>query len=634
MSCWSRCGDRTGLLTNACRLALLVMLVIAPANAFAQTSGDEEEFSLLKEGNRPLATVTFASANRFVDETRYIFDAAGSPESFEVVENWLADTLNNLEGFNRDKPFGIMVYLPIAIPPLPEFIAYVPVDSITDAQKLIEKAPVVVRKEAEEGRYEIIGPRQTTPMLIRDGYAYFPLGNSPSPEILDREIPNPEQLVSWQAREFDVSVCLDVESIPPATRTLLTTLLTSGISTQLQQRDGEPEGAYKMRRAEGERSLEALKQLLDEMQKLTFGLDVVQEERAVNIDMVFDVKSGTQLLEDIFASTTKPSYFIPLLDETAPVSLSMSQIMAERDRKAYAEILDGLKMEVIRQIEVNNLGPTPDENGAIGRGLSALQRTLEEGHLDIFAQFYQDADDKLAIIGAMRVLDGEDVSLGLQDALGRLQDINEIEQAGELEVGSGQHHGVTFNRLTFRDTPPEAEQIFGQNIGITVGAGGRSVWFCMGGDSSYDQLTSVMDQLQNAIQAPIERSNPSNFRMIFNVNKLVEMAMSAQSAGRESRAVEAAAQAQEAEEVAETALADAGGRNASSESSEGRGGRNGRRPRVDGGQIFRDTMAEGDDRVEVDFRLTESGGRTRIRLEEGFVKIFGRLISARFGSSQ
>jgi len=141
-------------------------------------------------------------------------------------------------------------------------------------------------------------------------------------------------------------------------------------------------------------------------------------------------------------------------------------------------------------------------------------------------------------------------------------------------------------------------------------------------------------QLQNAIQAPIERSNPSNFRMIFNVNKLVEMAMSAQSAGRESRASEAAAQALEAEEVAETALADAGGRNASSESSEGRGGRNGRRPRVDGGQIFRDTMAEGDDRVEVDFRLTESGGRTRIRLEEGFVKIFGRLISARFGSSQ
>ena len=113
------------------------------------------------------------------------------------------------------------------------------------------------------------------------------------------------------------------------------------------------------------------------------------------------------------------------------------------------------------------------------------------------------------------------------------------------------------------------------------------------------------------------------------------MAMAAEGAGRESRAAEAAAKAEEAEEKAETALADSGSKTRErGESSEGRGESSRRRPRVDAGRIFRDTLAEGDDRVEIDFRLTESGGRTRIRLEEGFVKIFGRLISARFGASQ
>ena len=43
---------------------------------------------------------------------------------------------------------------------------------------------------------------------------------------------------------------------------------------------------------------------------------------------------------------------------------------------------------------------------------------------------------------------------------------------------------------------------------------------------------------------------------------------------------------------------------------------------------MRETLAEGDDRIEIDSRLTETGVRVRIRLEEGFVKIFGRLISA------
>ncbi len=271
---------------------------------FAQTDekSDEKEdkgFSLIEEGTRPLATVTFASANRFVDEARYVFDAAGSPDSFKLVEDLLDTRLNGLKGFNRDKPFGIMVYLPVAIPPLPEFIAFVPVDSVEDAQKLVEQAPVVISKDpVEEGRYEIIGPNRTIPMLMRGGYAFIPLGDNPSPTILDRELPDPEKLVASQARQFDVSMTLDIASIPPGTRVLLTNLITAGVSTQLQQRDDEPEGAYRMRKAEGERSIAALKQLLEECDRITMGVDVVRDEHAVNFDMVVDAVSGTKLFDE------------------------------------------------------------------------------------------------------------------------------------------------------------------------------------------------------------------------------------------------------------------------------------------------------------------------------------------------
>ena len=62
----------------------------------------EKGFSLIQEGTRPLMSLTFASANRFVDESRYIFDVGGNPDAFKVVEDWLSSTMNNLEGFNRD----------------------------------------------------------------------------------------------------------------------------------------------------------------------------------------------------------------------------------------------------------------------------------------------------------------------------------------------------------------------------------------------------------------------------------------------------------------------------------------------------------------------------------------------------
>lgn len=613
------------------------------ASARAGQSDQEQGFSLIQEGTRPLASVTFASANRFVEEARYIFDAAGHPESFTKVEDWLAATLNNLEGFNRDKPFGVMVFLPAVFPPLPEFVAYVPVDAIEDAQKLIEKAPVVVRKDPTlEGRYELIGPRQTIPVLIRNGYAFFPLGNNVSETVLDRELPEPAQLVASQARMFDVSLTLDIASIPPATRVLLTNIITSGISAQLQQRDDEPEGAYEMRRAEGERALGALKQVLEECDRIILGLDVVQEEQAINMDMVVDAVAGTKLFNEIFASTTKPSYFIPLLDDSAAVSFSMSTVMSERDKLAYIKMLDGLRKEVIRQIDINNLGPVPDEQGAIGQALSALQTTLDDGHIDTFAQFYTDADDKLAIVGALRLQDGDAVAAGLQDVLSRLQDVPDLQQAGDLEIGHGQHLGITFHRLTLKDQPQPATEVFGQNVGFTVGSGTRAVWFCIGGEQSFGTLKGVMDQLEQALQSPQERSAPANFRVIVNVNQLVQMQQrleSSMSAARQQAAAAATAEAG-AVAAAEAAAAPAepqalaGPGRDDNAARRARGAAERARRRDEGGRIFRETMAEGDDRIEVDFRPTETGGRMRVRLEEGFVKIFGRLITLRLGAAE
>ena len=616
-------------------LCFVVFLSGAPMRVMAQDSNpasDEKPLTLVAEGTRPLLTITFASADRFVSEAKYIFEAAGKPEGFKVFEEFVSTTLNNLDGFSRDKPFGIMGYLPVAFPPMPEFVAFVPVDSVEAATKLVEKAPVVIRKDDEEGRYEVIGPNRTFPVLMKDGYAFIPLGDDPPEEVLDRELPDPAQLLAGQAQQFDIAVRLDVESIPVATRTLLMGLISSGISTTLQQRDGEPEGAYRIRRTEGERGLEALRMLITECQKITFGLKVEQAEQAVNIDVLIDALDGSKFMKEIFQSTEKPSYFIPLLDDDAAVSLSMSSIMAERDKTAYIEMMEGVKMEVTRLIDENKLGPTPDENSPIGQALSAVQKTLEERHVDVFAQFYRDSSGKLAIVWAARLLEGDAMAAGLLDAANRLKDVDEVKKAGELQIGSAEHLGITFHRLIFAEQAPEAIAVFGEKIGITVGIGSTAIWGVLGGEESVAVLTGVMDKLEEAVQSPTERRTPPNFRVIVNVNQLVEMATIADTAGKKERAEkeQAAGAAATAElkaraigEPAPTTPADGGGN----------GNREGRRAAMErrrdrGGKIMRDTLAEGDDRIEIDSRLTETGVRVRIRLEEGFVKIFGRLIAA------
>lgn len=645
-------GVMVGSLTDAAR---------AQNNKSDSTESTDSGFSLIQEGNRPLLSLTFSSANRFVDESRFIFEAAGKPEAFVVIEDWLASTLNNLDGFNRDKPFGLMGYLPATFPPIPEFIAFVPVESIDDAQKLIEKAPVIVKKDATlEGRYEIITPRSTIPMLIRNGYAFFPLGNSPSPEALDRELPEPAQLVATQVRQFDVSLKLDIASIPAGTRILLTNILTSGISSQLQQRDGEPEGAYRMRRAEGERGLEGLKVFLEQCNSLTLGVDVVSEEGAVNVDMVFDAIKGTDFLKEIFQSTSKPSYFIPLLDDSAAVSFSMSTLAAERDRDAWVEILEGLRLEVSRQIELNHLGPIPDENSPIGLAITALQKTMGEGHLDTFAQFYTDSSDKLAIVSAMRVKDGDAVAVGLQDLLSRInssggatadasatdnlaqgisQALQEIQKRCDVEIGVTEHQGITFHRIKLKSNAGPfmnvVTELFGKDAGITIGSGSSTIWGCIGGEDSFATLTGVIDQLDHALRNPTERGTPATFRMIVNVNQLVQMQQRLAGTMEATRA--AAGESAEPATTEARPVATTGSENKPSTASPPNSGQAGQRRgpgsraaqrRSQAGEIFLATMAEGDDRIEIDFRPTESGGRMRMRLEAGFVKMLGRLIAS------
>jgi len=349
-------------------------------------------------------------------------------------------------------------------------------------------------------------------------------------------------------------------------------------------------------------------------QKITIGLDVAQDEHAINIDIVVDALEGTKMLREILQSTERKSYFIPLLNDDAAVSLSMSSMMADRDRNAYIEMLDGVRMEVARLIEQHKLGAVPDENSPIGHGLAAIQKSLEVGHVDVFAQFYRDSSGKLAIVGAARVEDGDAMGAGLLDGLTRLKDVDEIKRVGALQTGSGEHQGIVFHRLTFAQQAPEAVEIFGHSVGLTVGVGARSVWAVLGGDDSWDTLKAVMDQLEEANQSPQEYQTSPNFRIIVNVNQLVEMATIADTAGKKAReAKEQAAGAEAA--IAEPQTAAEIASNIGGESANG--GRNPRdarrasfaRRREQGGKIFRETLAEGDDRIEIDSRLTETGLR-------------------------
>ncbi len=604
-----------------------------PTYATAQSGdADAQENPLgiraIKLGTKPFVVASLASLNRAKDKLTYVFDAAGAPDAVDAIMQRLDDNAGGLEGIDWDRPIGMMVYLSSVFPPAFEFVAFMPVAEIDSFQRTMELGQVVmVKVPNEEGRYELIGPQQTSQVRIEQGYAFIQLPFFEPDSAFDRELPSPETLAAALSTQFDVAITLDVDAVPRATRDLIVNVLTATMSTQMQQRDDEPDSVYEIRRSWTQGDIDALKLVMDELNRLTIGLNVAAEDRALNLDVVFEAPEGTKLLQEIFESTAKPSYFTPLLSDESPVSLSMSSILSKRDRERYAGVFQGLKGELARQIDINNLGPAPEDGGPLNAGLDALQKTFMEGHLDLFGQCYADSNDKLAVVGAWRVEDGDAIAAGLFDMLNRAKDQDDI---GEIQTGYNQHQGITFHRVVFKGSDPGRDEVFGRNAAFIFGVGARSAWGCVGGEDAFRTLTTVMDQLAAAYESPQERQTPASFRLVVNVNQLIDLQQNASAASRsaaddaEAAAEEAAEAAAEAADAAPTAPRPGGNQN--------RGRERFRQRREQTGKLFRETMAEGGDRIEVDFRLTENGGRTRIRLGEAFIRFIGRQVASQIGA--
>ncbi|MEQ9410862.1 MAG: hypothetical protein RIK87_24330 [Fuerstiella sp.] len=607
-------------------LTATLLLIFPTTTSLAQSSGEEDPAPIFSLGKRPFVVATAASANRLKDKATFMFDAAGFPEAVDAILSRLDENVNGLGGINWDRPAGVMVFLNSVYPPSFEFVAFLPMSSPDEFQQMMELGPVIMRQDpTEEGRYELITQRRNIQIRTQGDYAFIQLPPMDPDPAFDRELPEPSVLTAGLTSQFDIGITLDVEAVPKATRDLILNVMTSTMSTQIQRRDDEPESRYQMRRSWMQADIDGFKLLLDECQRMSIGLNLTPDEPGANIDFVIDVRQGTKMLEEIMASSTKPSYFTPLLSNESPISLSWSGVMPERDRERYDGVLEGFKGELARGIEENDLGTVPEEGSPLFMALSALQSTVREGHLDLFGQMYRDSAEKLAVVGALRVQDGDAVAAGLLDALMRFQGRDSV---GEIETGFDQHAGVTFHRIEFDNPDAGATELFGAGPGITVGCGSRSLWICVGGEESFDVLKGVMDELTSAYENPTEHEIPASMRLVVHVNDMIELVQGAESANRKKREEERAA-ATEAD--VKTVLEAVQSPDKAKQLSQAQQRRNQWRERREArNRLFMEALAEGDDRIQVEARPTDNGMRMRARFDLGFVRGVGRMIGSNF----
>jgi hypothetical protein len=542
---------------------LIAGLIAAGVPSFARAQDDTDD-TTDKSAAVPVIIVNAASIDRLLGDVKYLFEVAGQAGINESIDSGLAG-INDLKGVDRTKPLGMMIFLAPGFPPRPIPVGYVPVANVAELTETIggREGAQLKPVDGEENRYELVGPRGTQQVVLRGGYAFI----SSDAANLDQKFLDPAKLTGGLSSRHDLAVTLRLNTVPEAIKTTLLGVLKAQFNANMQQRDDEPNGPYQLRRANEANTLESIEILLSECDQITLGVNASRENKDAIIEFQFDAKADSKTAAALSKIDSKPTYFAPLLDVKSPLSFSLSWKMDPREQDNLTEFLRILEPQLTSQLEP--VAP------AVRSLFAALNKTADTGHADAFFQFKSIPPERVALIGGLKVADGQKISVAARSILAQLKQNPEV---GEMELDIDSYKGVSFHRIGSRSDAVSAlnQRVFGGQPSLYIGFGSDVLWFAVGDSSALGAVKTAVDELATARATVGKRKRGAPFQFVLNMSQWLDK-MDAS------------------------------------------------RPFA---QRVRDAFAGGADRLQVDIRPIDNGMRFQLRVEEGYLKLLGGAIGS------
>lgn len=594
--------------------AIALSLLIGLQPAIAQDNETTEES---REVAKPIITVNLASVNTALKRADFLFASIERPEISDLINFKLAD-IRDLKGINRELPAGVMIFLSEGIVPLPNPVGYVPVDDIGEFGQTLEVVGAKLTKLPEaEDLYELIPQRGVSQFVSwQNGYAFI----GQNIDTVDRPFANPAVFGKALGEKYDLCASANLRNAPDHIRELLLTTLRNSTQAAMQQRDNEPEGAYRIRRAQAEGNLHTVESILEHGEELTIGFKVDEEQNHAFLELIVRAKPDTPFAEELIEAVGKPSRFAPALDATVPLSLSISAMLNDYNRKTLSELFSVGQTEISRGLSQLPEDTPKEEIPELDsvRGLfDSLRATIKVGHLDGFVQFFGNAEDKFVLAGGVKLVDATGLGNGLAAILERA---SKFSGDTEIELAVASHGDVVFHRIKGNQSGRGDRVMYGEAPSLYVGTDDQAIWFAVGGENALPTLRAAIDKV-NAGQQVAPDKEQAPFEFVMNMNHWVKM---------QAQGVEAArARAEEARAAAEEAAKQAGQPTANPDQQRRDAERNRRRQR---GPRFNELAGKafeepGSDVLRVDSRPIENGFRLRAQFENGFLRLIGLAIA-------
>jgi hypothetical protein len=445
----------------------------------------------------PFAVLNIASVERLLKDTEFMFRSINRPDVYEFCMQILAGQANDLKGIDRTRPVGVMMFLEPGFPPKPQPVMYMPASSADDFIKTAALGRMNFSK-LSENKYEVKMPRGQGKQLalFKDGLMFL----TPSEVLIEDKLPDPIKLSETLTSRYDVALSLRINSVPPLLRDVFVTFLRTTTEAEMQRRDGEGEGEFRFRKANAQNTMEALEELLTEVDEITVGWDGNEEQKKGVLEISVHAKPDSDYAKMVKDMAGRPSFFhIAQQDTGKPLTASACWKLNKRERQNSAELVEAARIKMTEELTAI----MKDVSGA-NTLCDVAAATIASGTMDLFVQVSVPEPGKFVVLGGLKLQGADAAAPALVNVFQQIP-----EQAREkitIETNLDSHQGVAFTRFSGKEK--EDVKFFGGVPAFWCGAGQNAFWFTFGADNAFNTLRDTMDRVLTSGPAPGGQSDP------------------------------------------------------------------------------------------------------------------------------
>jgi hypothetical protein len=555
-------------------LVAAVLLVVFVRPGWAQTPATTDTTAEPVATPVPFAVLNIASVERLLKDTEFMFRSIDRPDVYQFAMSILAGQANDLKGIERTRPLGVMMFLEPGLPPRPMPVLYMPASNPDEFIKTAAVGKMNFEK-LSENKYEVTMPRgsEKQTALFSDGLLYM----SPSAVMIDGPLPDPIKLSETLTSRYDVALSLRINSIPPILRDVFVTFLRTTTEAEMQRRDGEGEGEYRLRKANAQNTMEALEELLTEVDEITIGWDGNEELRKGVLELNILAKPDSDTAKAIKDMAGRPSVFHIAQEDTGkPLTAAMAWRWNKRERQFMAELVEGARIKMTEELTKQS----KDSTGA-NTLCDVAAATVARGYADAFVQVAVPEPGKFIVLGGVSLQGADAAAPALVNVFQQIPE--EANKDVTIETNLDSHQGVAFTR--FSPTRKDDVKFFGGVPSFWCGCGRDAFWFTFGADQAFNTLRDAMDRILTSGPAPNGQSDP----FVLIVRRAAWQSLTPNP---------------------------------------------NRRREVTGHELAGQAFTTTNDALKVYTRPTEQGIRTRVEFEEGFIKYFALFLARQYDASQ